>query len=93
MITRHGFLYAPPMLGHSVFAPIPGTVLGQAPAAAPQTVVVQAPVAAPPASTVNEGVSMIGVLLVGGAILVALEVGGVIDIFGLDKLQKKFSEK
>jgi hypothetical protein len=82
------------MLGHSVFAPIP--VLGQtpAPAVAPQTVVVQAPAAAPAAATsVNEGVSMIGVLLVGGAILVALEVGGVIDIFGLDKLQKKTSGK
>lgn len=87
MITRHGFLYTPPMLGHSVFAPIPA--LGQAPAAAPQTVVVQAPATAPAApSSVNEGVSLLGLLLVGGAVLVALEVGGVVDIFGLDKLRQ-----
>jgi hypothetical protein len=89
MITRHGFLYTPPMLGHSVFAPIPALGQTPAPAAAPQTVVVQAPAAAPSgAPSVNEGVSLLGILLVGGAILVALEVGGVVDIFGLDKLRQ-----
>jgi hypothetical protein len=52
-------------------------------------VVVQAPATAPAAaSSANEGVSLLGLLLVGGAVLVALEVGGVVDIFGLDKLRQ-----
>lgn len=85
MISRHSFLYAPPMLGHSPFAPLNEAGLGQA---APQTVVIQAPaVATPPPQ--EQGVPLIGLLIVAGAVLVALEVGGVIDIFGLDKLQEK----
>lgn len=96
MISRPGFLYAPPILGHSQFAPLGGK-LGQAPpaAAAPQTIVIQAPapaVAVPPAQE-SGGVALIGVIAVVGAIMVALEVGGVIDVFGLDKLQQKFQQK
>jgi len=98
MINKPGFLYAPPMLGHAVFEARGETALGQAPpAAAPQTIVVQAPapaVAAPaPAAPLSDGVSLLGILIVGGALLVGLEVGGVINIFGLNKLQEKLSSK
>jgi len=98
MINRHGFLYAPPMLGRSSFEAMNRRdLLGQGtPAAAPQTVVVQAPgtaVAAPQAPAESSGVPMLGVLIVVGAVLVGLEVGGVINIFGLDKLQGGASKK
>lgn len=94
MINRHNFLYAPPMLGRSSFEAMNRRdLLGQGtPAAAPQTVVVQAPASAPPPQ-VESGVPMLGVLIVVGAVLVGLEVGGVINIFGLDKLEQKGDAK
>ena len=98
MNNRHNFLYGRPMLGHSPFQAMNERgLLGQGtPAAAPQTVVVQAPggASAPPlAQAQSSGVPMLGVLIVVGAVLVGLEVGGVIDIFGLDKLERNSGGK
>jgi hypothetical protein len=97
MINRHGFLYAPPMLGRSPFEAMnERNLLGQTPPAPPQTVVVQAPggaAVAPQIQAESSGVPMVGVLIVVGAVLVGLEVGGVINIFGLDKLQGGTSKK
>lgn len=85
-------MYAPPMLGHSPFVAMnQPNLLGQGtPAAAPQTVVIQAPAGSTIVTPAPQesGVSLLGLLLVAGAVLVALEVGGVVDIFGLDKLQQ-----
>lgn len=92
MIASKGFIYTSAALGHPAFAPV--NRLGQqvtvtpppSPAGAPAVVVQQTPSSAPAAS---DGVSLLGVLIVGGAILVGLEVAGVTHVLGLDKLAKK----
>jgi len=88
MITRHGFLYTPPMLGYSPFVSIQPPVLGQAQAPRPLTVDVHPSPEAQAALQENKSsISLLGLILVAGAITVALEVGGVISIYGLDRLQ------